>query len=102
MTATADKSARTLHILNKAPSHARYAACLAQVDGGDALVLIEDGVLALSQLPASMPGDVVVYALESDARARGVEEQSSRPGRKSCSMDDLVELTQTYPRIINW
>ena len=57
-----------LHMLNKAPDHPRYRQCLAALEAGDVLVLMESGVLALTDgAPfASAPDDVQVYAIAGD------------------------------------
>ena len=61
-----------LHILNKAPGHPRFSACLAALQPGDSLLLIEDGVLACADARTRWPEQVQLMALEADLEARGI------------------------------
>lgn len=103
------KPQRTLHLLNKAPGHARFAACLATVAEGDALVLLEDGVLGLQHplVRKQLDCGFSLYAVQADAEARGLMKKALQvEGKKQvfdfCDMTKLVELTEIHPRIINW
>ena len=61
-----------LHILNKAPGHPRFNACLAAVQPGDSLLLVEDGVLACADARTRWPDQVQLMALAADLDARGI------------------------------
>lgn len=49
----------TLHILNKSPSHPRFATCLAALHEGDTLALAENAVLAVTDSTAGLPETVL-------------------------------------------
>lgn len=85
----------TLHILNKAPNHPRFEACLAAQDEGDLLLLTENAVLALSDRRIQLPSSI--RALASDCQARGI----SGEGRL-VDYTGMVELTDRFSRIISW
>ena len=68
-----------LNILNKSSRSESLDDCLTQISPGDALLLIEDGVLAAVDTPHNhqwlqrCPEGVALYTLREDAVARGVE-----------------------------
>ncbi|MBW3196411.1 sulfurtransferase complex subunit TusB [Marinobacter nauticus] len=88
----------TLHIINKAPEHARFRHCLASVQQGDTLLLIEDAVLALLDRERQLPG--ASYGLETDANARAVANRV--PAEQLVDYAGFVQLTVNHSRIINW
>jgi len=88
----------TLHIINKAPEHARFRHCLASVQQGDTLLLIEDAVLALLDRERQLPG--ASYGLETDANARAVANRV--PAEQLVDYVGFVQLTVNHSRIINW
>ncbi len=88
----------TLHILNKAPGHPRFIACLSALSGQDSLVLIEDAVLALPDTDTALPEHTV--ALELDLDARGLSGAAKTD--QKISHQQLVQLTEQHPRIISW
>lgn len=88
----------TLHIINKAPEHARFRHCLASVQQGDTLLLIEDAVLALLDRERQLPG--ASYGLETDANARAVAKRV--PAEQLVDYAGFVQLTVNHSRIINW
>ncbi|WP_226596391.1 sulfurtransferase complex subunit TusB [Marinobacter nauticus] len=88
----------TLHIINKAPEHARFRHCLASVQQGDTLLLIEDAVLALLDRERQLPG--ASYGLETDANARAVANRV--PAEQLVDYAGFVQLTVIHSRIINW
>ncbi|SDK15065.1 sulfurtransferase complex subunit TusB [Microbulbifer yueqingensis] len=90
----------SLHIVSKSPfSSTALADCLAAFSEGDALLLIEDGVYALSGRMSESPAVRPVYCLESDARARGLE----IPGAVE-AIDDArwVALCTEHNPIVSW
>ncbi|WP_225314950.1 sulfurtransferase complex subunit TusB [Marinobacter confluentis] len=89
---------RTLHILNKPPEHYRHHLCLEAIGPEDGLVFIENGVLAVVQLPTSAPDRW--YALAPDLEARGLIGQIGED--RVISFDDMVELTATAGKVISW
>ncbi|MBY6032409.1 sulfurtransferase complex subunit TusB [Marinobacter daepoensis] len=88
----------TLHITNKAPDHPRFRYCLSAFKEGDALILMEDAVLALTDQEQALPS--TSYALSADAQARAVANRA--PRQQLIDYNDFVQLTATYSRIINW
>ncbi|WP_370232192.1 sulfurtransferase complex subunit TusB [Marinobacter nauticus] len=88
----------TLHIINKAPEHARFRHCLASVQQGDTLLLIEDAVLALLDRERQLPG--ASYGLDTDANARAVANRV--PAEQLVDYAGFVQLTVNHSRIINW
>lgn len=88
----------TLHILNKAPGHPRADQCLAAVGSGDALLLIENGVLHLAT--GQLPAIAEQFALDPDASARGLQTVASEVTR--LAFPDMVSLSLKAQRIISW
>jgi tRNA 2-thiouridine synthesizing protein B len=87
----------TLHILNKAPEHSRFAACLGALSPGDVLVLSENAVLALPARQSELPEGTL--AIAADLAARGLQEAFAA---QSIDYAELVRLTEQHPRIISW
>ncbi|WP_273203553.1 sulfurtransferase complex subunit TusB [Marinobacter subterrani] len=88
----------TLHILNKSPGHPRAAQCLALLSEGDALLLIENGVLLLSA--ESRPSVCRVFALSADVAARGLGNTAGNETRVAFS--DMVALSLQARKVISW
>lgn len=92
---------KTLHILNKPPEHSRHKLCLAAIGPDDALLMIENGVLAVTQPLEAASGRW--YALAPDLAARGLTGHLSKDQEgQRVSFDDMVELTASAERVINW
>lgn len=95
---------KTLHILNKAPGHPRFGSCLAAMGSDDALLLIENAVLALADKGLSLPG--TPYALEADltARALGNAGNALDGITHAVAIDyhEMVKLTAQATRVISW
>lgn len=87
----------TLHILNKAPGHPRFEACLQSLSEADLLVLTESGVLALADHSVALPG--ACRAVKADLQARALGDQTRA---QAIDYADLVRLTTDYSRIISW
>jgi len=87
----------TLHIVNKAPEHSRFAACLGALSPGDVLVLSENAVLALPARQNELPEGTL--AVSADLSARGLEETFAA---QAIDYAELVRLTEQHPRIISW
>lgn len=88
-----------LHLLNKAPDHPRFQRCLASIGAEDTLVLLENGVLAVS-LDQALPG-ATPMALAADLSARGLT-QAAADRVSPISMEQLVALTEGPATIISW
>lgn len=89
---------KTLHILNKPPQHSRQALCLAAIGPEDGLLLIENGVLGITQ-PPRMAAERW-FALGPDLEARGLTGHISSD--QILSFDDMVELTASAENVISW
>lgn len=90
----------TLHILNKAPDHPRTAHCKHALRPGDALLLTENAVLAISVAGVHDDAAIPVYALEADAAARGL----GQSGTETTLVDfpAMVDLTARAQNVISW
>ena len=64
----------TLHTLNAPPASSVLEACRPLLSEGDALLLIEDGVLHATTSPTALqlPPNIKCYALKEDCQARGL------------------------------
>ncbi|MBB5320605.1 sulfurtransferase complex subunit TusB [Marinobacter oulmenensis] len=98
MSQSPEQTLPVLHILNKVPDQPRFRACLQSVSSSDTLVLIEDGVIALSDEGQTLPEHCL--ALADDVRARGLSEKT--PDARLIDHAALVELTVQHSRIICW
>jgi tRNA 2-thiouridine synthesizing protein B len=90
---------QTLHILNKAPEHPRAADCRQALQPGDALLLTENAVLALST-PGSRELNTPVYALEPDVLARGLPGDTGEA--TLIGFPAMVEMTARAQKVISW
>jgi tRNA 2-thiouridine synthesizing protein B len=97
-----------LHTVNKSPFEKNTLdSCLAHVQKGGAILLIEDGVYAAmkgttvtERLKAAM-GQVPVYALWPDIEARGMQDRVIE-GIKLIDYDGFVDLVAEYPTVQSW
>ena len=96
------KQTPVLHILNKAPDHPRARTCLEQLASGDALLLIENGVMALSleSWLGELPRGVLLSALEPDMAVRGI--QAPAHGITVTDYGGFVSMVCQWPRTIYW
>ncbi|GAA3554524.1 sulfurtransferase complex subunit TusB [Marinobacter xestospongiae] len=88
-----------LHILNKPPGHARTHLCLATLAATDALVLIEDAVLALA---SGLDTSAAVYALGPDLAARGLAADNGQTGVIVIDYEELVALAAGADKTVSW
>lgn len=95
-----------LHTLNQPPGNTQcLERCLNALSDGDALLLIEDGVLAT--LPAHAPqfdaitATVTLYALQADLDARGL---SDLKDARFTVVDDggFVDLACEQDKVVSW
>ena len=93
-----------LHIVNRSPSEGRaLATALALLRDGDALLLIEDGVIAAGLTPPALSSlserKISLYALGPDLLARGLT-----AARRINVIDytGFVELTTQYKTLRHW
>lgn len=97
-----------LNILNKnSRSGSCFEDCLSQLGEGDALLLIEDGVLAALDIAYNQqwlqrcPENVTLYVLRDDLLARGLETAVS-PRFQAIGYDGFVELVERYKLSQSW
>lgn len=93
-----DAPVPALHLLNKAPSHPRFQACMEAMGPADQLLLLENAVIALVDKTASLPAGT--RALASDCEARGLSDKVAASALTD--MADMVELTDQFTKIISW
>lgn len=89
-----------LHLLNKPPSHTRFAGCIGAMAPQDTLVLIEDGVIAAVTPGLALPAGTRVC--HADLQARGL---GGRPLGDSVTVADYAEiaaLTVQHRRVVSW
>ncbi|WP_370280790.1 sulfurtransferase complex subunit TusB [Pontibacterium sp.] len=95
-----------LHTLNQPPGNAQcLERCLNALADGDALLLIEDGVLATLPAHASrfdaIAANVTLFALQADLDARGLNDLK---GTRFTVVDDggFVELACEQDKVVSW
>lgn len=91
-----------LHILNKAPGEARFSACLADLAGGDTLLLIENAAVATTDNTVPWPEDVKIHVLADDLEARGLKETATQNGWHCVGYPDFVALTLKTEKVVCW
>lgn len=98
-----------LHIVNKSPSERNTLdACLRMAKKGSTVLLIEDGVYAVtkgstaeSKLKAAMAKDILVYALWPDLEARGMQD-TVIDGIKQVDYLGFVDLVAENKNVQSW
>ncbi len=99
----------TLHTVNKSPfGNGAFLSCLKHCKPGDAVLLLEDGVYGAiggsalaNQVEASL-GDVALYVLEGDAKARGIDAGKLLGAAKPVGYDGFVDLVTEHDRTQSW
>jgi len=95
-----------LHTLNQPPGNIEcLKRCLSALSEGDALLLIEDGVLA--SLPAyaahydQIQVKISLYALQADLDARGLNDLKDN---RFMVVDDggFVDLACEHDKVVSW
>ncbi|MEE4301721.1 MAG: sulfurtransferase complex subunit TusB [Pseudomonadales bacterium] len=93
----------TLHLVNHSPARSdALAACLAVLRPGDGLLLFEDGVLAALHADLrDLPADIRLFALDADARARGL---AARLDERIERVDHagFVAACAAHERVVSW
>ena len=90
-----------LHTLNKANDKGLQQNCTQNLAPEDALLLIEDGVLAVldTRWVASLP--CPLYVLGADVQARGLEAYLSQSVRR-IDYAGFVALCCEFDNVVNW
>ena len=98
-----------LHIVNKSPSERNTLdACLRMAKKGSIVLLIEDGVYAVTKgntaaktLKAAMTKGIQVYALWPDLEARGMQD-TVIDGIKQVDYPGFVDLVAESKNVQSW
>lgn len=99
----------TLHTVNKSPfDRPSLTSCLAHVAAGDAILLIEDGVVAARKgcaVEGALRGrarDCAIYVLAPDLAARGMKAQDMIEGVTCVDYGGFVDLAAASARVVAW
>ncbi|WP_323641106.1 sulfurtransferase complex subunit TusB [Pectobacterium polonicum] len=94
-----------LHTLSHSPYHVDLDALLRSMGQGDALVLLQDGVIAALAggdiIHRLLDSAVLLYALRPDTEARGITEQISN-NVTLIDYNQFVQLTVEHPQQLAW
>ena len=91
----------TLHLIQKSPfEHSALKDCLAIIDNNDAILLMQDGVLACQHnLLDTTNTNYPIYAINDDLRARGLDPSNNI---QAIEFTGFVKLCETATRVISW
>lgn len=99
----------TLHTVNKSPfERSAFISALNHLKPGDALLMIEDGVVgarkgsAFAGLLENTAKNCSVYVLGPDLAARGMGENDVIQGAKLVDYGGFVDLVTTHNRTQAW
>jgi tRNA 2-thiouridine synthesizing protein B len=99
----------TLHTVNKSPfERSAFVSALNHLRPGDALLMMEDGVVgvrkgsAFAGLLESAAKSCSVYVLGPDLAARGMGETDMIAGAKLVDYGGFVDLVATHDRTQAW
>jgi len=93
-----------LHILSQSPSKSSAMQdMLTALSAGDAIILIEDGVIAAlhSALSKSSLTETPIYILEADLMARGLRERVKND-ITVVTDSEFVKLCCQYSKTVSW
>jgi tRNA 2-thiouridine synthesizing protein B len=99
----------TLHTVNKSPfERGSMASCFAHLVEGDAILLIEDGVVgarkgtAFAATLQQKRAGCAIYVLGPDLAARGMAPQDLVEGIEIVDYGGFVELATQNARVCTW
>ena len=99
----------TLHTVNKSPfERSAFVSALNHLRPGDALLMIEDGVVgvrkasAFADLLEKATKSCAVYVLGPDLAARGVDEKDVIQGAKLVDYGGFVDFVTKHDRTQAW
>jgi tRNA 2-thiouridine synthesizing protein B len=99
----------TLHTVNKSPfERSAFVSALNHLRPGDALLMMEDGVVgarkgsAIAERVENVANICSVYVLGPDLSARGMGENDMIAGAKLVDYGGFVELVSTHDRTQAW
>lgn len=99
----------TLHTVNKSPfTHNTLVSCLQVCGDSDAILLLEDGVLAgikgapcTEEMSAAITKGIKIFALIHDAQARGLSEKI-RADIQMTDYNGFVQLSLEHRSVQSW
>lgn len=99
----------TLHTVNNSPfERSSLTSCLDHLNAGDAVLLIEDGVVGARKSTRfaveieKRMGECKVYALSPDLAARGIDAGSILDGIELVDYGGFVDLATEHERTQAW
>ena len=99
----------TLHTVNKSPfERSSFISCLNHVKAGDAVLMIEDAVVAarkgsaFAEIVEKAGKDCTLYVLGPDLAARGMGEGDLIAGVKLVDYGGFVDLVAEHDRTNAW
>lgn len=99
----------TLHVVNKSPFDRRsLESCVGHLVEGDAVLLIEDAVVAAKRGSAAVPilekamRAGPVYVLGPDLAARAIRSETILPGMQVVDYRGFVDLTVQHTCTHSW
>ena len=99
----------TLHTVNKSPFERNaLASCLAHAAQGDAILMIEDGVVGarkgsvLAEALRAEAATCAIYVLGPDLAARGMKAEDLVEGAKLVDYAGFVDLAADNSRVCSW
>ncbi len=99
----------TLHTVNKSPfERSAFISALNHLKPGDAVLMIEDGVVgarkggAFANFLEKAAANCVIYVLGPDLAARGMAEQDVIQGAKLVDYGGFVDLVAAHDRTQAW
>jgi len=97
-----------LHIVNKSPlDRGGFASCLRAAQPGAAILLIEDGVYAVTRGTAAAgqigrnAASLKFYALGPDLQARGMNDRIV-DGVQIVDYEGFVDLVEAHETVLSW
>ena len=99
----------TLHTVNKSPFEKNaLKSCLSHLSAGDAVLMIEDGVVGARKGSSAAPMVQAalqtgkVYALAPDLAARGIKPQDIVSGIELVDYSGFADLVANHGRTVAW
>jgi tRNA 2-thiouridine synthesizing protein B len=99
----------TLHTVNKSPFEKNtLKSCIGHMSPGDAVLMIEDGVVgarkgsAAAAIVQAAVQTGSVYALAADLAARGIKPEQLIDGVKLVDYGGFVDLAAQHGRTVAW
>lgn len=98
-----------LHVVNKSPFERNsLESCIRLATKGSSLLMIEDGVYGatkgttVADMVSNAKTDLAIYVLDSDLKARGIEEARLIDGIKVVDYSGFVKLSAENDKVQSW